>query len=333
MLKDRSKAELYHELGTLSKAGFPIHKAAEAALDERRPAGQRQFLEDLKRGVVEGNTLSEAAGLSEVGLTQLEVSVLKACEEGGNVPDGFHHLARYFEMRDKARRRIRRGLVYPIVLVHAAIILGSLVLALFSKNYLGGAIKAGLLLLAIYLVVGIAVTVFKGLAKQARTDPGPDRLLRKIPFIGKTRHAFALSRFAEVLRIQLVTGRGPMRGIRDAAIASGSGSLLASVKKHVLPEVENGRRAGAGFKADKGRVFPGAFARAYATAEEAGDVDDEMERWALAFAGQAEDAIEALAKGLPKLVYAVAAGFAIYVIFKMYQTYLDFILKIGEGVF
>jgi type IV pilus assembly protein PilC len=330
MLSDRAKSELYHELATLSRAGLPIHTAAEAALDERRPRGERVFLEDLKRGVIEGNTLSEAAAQSAVDLTDLEIAVLNACEEGGKVPEAFSHLSRYFGMCDRARKRIKKGLVYPAVLLHAAVLLPALVTAVQTQKPVAAFLKAGLILLVIYAVVGFGILFFNALSERARTNAPVDRLLRKVPFVGKARHAFALSRFAEILRIQLVTGRGPMRGIRFAADASGSGSLMKSVRKHVLPEVENGRRAGPGFRADRGRNFPGAFARSYAAAEEAGDSDDEMARWSDAFAGQAEDAIDRLARGIPKVVYTCAAAYAIYAIYQMYSAYLGRIIEVMD---
>ena len=76
-------------------------------------------------------------------------------------------------------------------------------------------------LFAVDAVVVIATLLFRRLSRKGASDASADRLLRKIPLVGKVRHAFALSRFSEVLRIQLQCGRGPLRGIRSAAEASG----------------------------------------------------------------------------------------------------------------
>ena len=89
----------------------------------------------------------------------------------------------------------------------------------------------------------------------------------------------------------------------------------------MLPKVESGQRAGPGFIADRGRNFPNTFARAYATAEEAGGIDDEMARWSRAFADQAETAIARLAAAAPKIIYALVAVFVIYQIFQLAGGY------------
>lgn len=322
MLKDKQKAELYHQLGQLSEAGFPITKASEAAMDARPPADQRQFLEELKRGVEDGDSLSGAAGATSENLTGLELSILQAAEEGGRVPEGFGHLARYFEMRHAARKKIRSGLIYPAILLHLAVILPAIPSAILSQDIPGTAFRTLIILFVIYAIVLVAAFIFHSLALKARTDAGTDRMLRKIPLIGKVRHRFALSRFAEVLRIQLLSGRGPRKAIDSAAKASGSGSILAAAKDSLLPQITSGYPAGPVFIADAGKNFPPAFARGYATAEEAGAIDEEMGRWSQVFADDAKTSIDNLVVWVPKIIYAMIVVLVVFQIFKMLGMYL-----------
>lgn len=330
MLKPAAKAQIYHQLATLSGAGFPITRAAGAALDARPPAAQRQFLEELKSGVEGGATLSEAAASSSASLGTLEISILRAAEEGGQVPEGFAHLARYFEMRDRAAKKIRRGLIYPTILLHLAIILPALPRAVTGADIQDVALQTLATLATAYAMVLASTLAYRELSRHASNRLSADRLLRKIPFVGKVRHAFALSRFAEVLRIQLQCGRGPLHGIRAAADASDSASLIAATERHVLPEVESGHRAGTGFIADDGKNFPGAFARGYATSEESGRIDVEMTRWAQVFADQAEAAIDRLATGAPKIIYAAVAIFVIYQVFQLAGAYFSQIQEVMD---
>ena len=121
-MTDRDKAQLYRELATLSEAGFPVTKAAEAALDSPRGATERAFLSELKAGVEAGGKISEAAAGASEGLSALEISIIEAAESGGRVPEGFAHLARYFDLRAAAAKKVRAGLIYPAVLLHLAVL-------------------------------------------------------------------------------------------------------------------------------------------------------------------------------------------------------------------
>ncbi len=323
MLKTKDKAQLYHELSRLCAAGFPPIKAAGVALDAGTNAAGRRFLKALRDGVADGLTVAEAAGTSGAGITPLEVSVLNSAEEGGSLEDGFDHLAVHFEARARAASSIRVALIYPAVLIHLAVLLPALVKAVQTRDLPGAALGAAAVLAGIYLVSFLLWRLYRSLSRKARTDAGADRLLRRVPLLGKARSSGALARFAEVLRIQLRCGRGPRRGIRSAAEASDSALLARAVRKFVLPEVEAGRRAGPGFAAAGKRHFPPAFAQSYATAEEAGDVDDEMARWAIVFADDAETALRRLAGAAPKVVYVLAAAYVAWQAYRMYAGYLD----------
>lgn len=322
-LKDRHKALLYHELSKLSKAGFAITSAAAAVLDSRPPANQRLFLEELQRGVEAGKTLSGAAGSASANLTPLEISVLKAAEEGGKIAEGFAHLARYFDMRQKAARKIRAGLLYPAVLLHLAVILPALPKAVISRDFQWQALCVAATLLGIYLLLGIGYITLRALGKKASRTAGADGILRKIPFAGKVRHAFALSRFCEVLHIHLLSGSGPAKAIRAAAQASASGRILAAARQRILPAIEAGNPAGPVLVANRGRDFPPAFARGYATGEESGCLDEEMQRWSVTFADQAESAIDRMSAGLPKLIYFLVLILVIWQIFNMANMYFE----------
>lgn len=324
-LKDRHKALLYHELSKLSKAGFAITSATAAALDSRPPANQRLFLEELQRGVEAGKTISGAAGAASANLTALEISVLKAAEEGGKIAEGFAHLAHYFEIRDKAARKIRGGLLYPALLLHLAVILPAAPKAVISRDFQQQAICVAATLLGIYLLLGIGYIMFRALSKRASRSAVIDGMLRKIPFVGRVRHAFALSRFCEVLHIHLLSGSGPVKAIRAAAQASASGRILAACRQRILPAVEAGNPAGPVLIANRGRDFPPAFARGYYTGEESGRLDEEMQRWSATFADQAERAIDRMSAGVPKLIYFLVLILVIWQIFNMANMYLGFL--------
>ena len=330
-LKDHHKATLYFELSKLSGAGFAITDATAAALDSKPSGNQRRFLEELQSGVKSGKSLSASAESSSVNLTPLEISVIRAAEEGGRIAEGFTHLARYFQTREKAARKIRAGLLYPALLLHLAIILPAMPKAIISGDFQKQATLVTITLLGIYLLLGICFITLRAAGRKASTTTAFDSILRAIPLVGRVRQQFAMTRFCEVMHIHLLAGSVPSKAIQAAAQASASGRIITVCDLTILPEVENGNPAGPALIANGGRDFPAAFARSYTTSEEAGCLDVDMQRWAGIFAEQAESAIERMASGIPKIVYLFVFILVLWQVINMANMRFDIIEKFEQG--
>ena len=83
--------------------------------------------------------------------------------------------------------------------------------------------------------------------------------------------------------------------------------------------------AGHGFSeplADIGE-FDYIFKSSFATAEMAGDLDGEAERWSKLMNEEAHGAVERLGEWAPRIFYALIAIFVIYQIFQIAGTYIN----------
>ncbi|MCH2061404.1 MAG: type II secretion system F family protein [Verrucomicrobiales bacterium] len=330
-LKDHHKAMLYFELAKLSGAGFAITDATAAALDTKPCGNQRRFLEELQNGIEAGKNLSTAAENTSANLTSLEISVIRAAEEGGRIAEGFTHLARYFQTREKATRKIRAKLLYPALLLHLAVILPAMPKAVISGDFQRQAILVAATLFGIYLLLAIGFITLRAAGRKASRSTTIDGILRAIPLVGRVRQQFAMARFCEVMHIHILSGSGPGKAIRAAAQASASGRIMAACNLAVLPEVENGDPAGPALIANAGRDFPPAFARSYATSEEAGCLDEEMQRWSTTFTEEAERAIERMASAIPIIVYLFVFIFVAWQIINMANMRFELIEQFQQG--
>lgn len=310
----------YSELAKLTGAGFSVVDAADTLLDQKLPPAQERYLKGLKTGVIDrSETIAEAIdAITLVPITPLEKSITSAAEKGGQLQQGFQHLADYFQMLHRARRRIRAGLIYPLVLLHAGILLPAAVKIILAPVR-GPAIKETLIILfSVYVIVAVGFFLFKNLVQKASHSASADAWLRKIPLVGKVRYALAMSRFCKVHQIYLLSGQRMDAALLAAAHGSQSGLILESIKTEVIPEVIDGQHAGPFL--DK-KVFQPAFVRSYVTAEEAGSLDTDMARWSALSQEDAVQRMDQLAAAAPKVVYAVVAIFVIYQIFTLANTY------------
>jgi type IV pilus assembly protein PilC len=295
----------YTELAKLLHAGFPIEKAADALLKQNPPEARRRILLALKSGLAQGKSIAESLRGAVSGL---EFTLLDAVEQGGRLADGCDHLASYFELLDRTRRRVLARLVYPALLLHLVFLPAALPVlvtrgpAAFLVALLGP-------LAVLWAVVLLLAFAGWRLNRTARTNAALDRALNAIPIAGRVRRNLALARFTKVFQISLLAGRRPSEAIEMSAVAAQSGAL-AQAAGAMAPKLASGIPLGE-----------------FATAEESGTLDVEAGRWADYLQADAQAAADAFADWFPKIVYGIAVIVVAWVILRFWFDYYG---KIGE---
>ena len=243
MLNDHDKFTLYSELSKLSSAGFPIHKAIESILDTNPPKNQADYLWQTLKGIKEKKSFSDSIQYNN-GITSLEISLIRSGEKSGKIPEILSLLSNYFKLQNNSKKKIRAGLIYPIVMLHFAVLLPALPKAAASRNLVGELIIALITLLVCYFILIIGIFLVCHFLKKAQHVASYDRLFNRLPLINKVRRAFALSRFTEILRIHLISSHTVSDSLKAASEASLSGEIVESMSQEVLPSVNSGNPAG-----------------------------------------------------------------------------------------
>lgn len=316
----------YSEMAKLLDAGFDIRKAAAVLQDTRLPAPQAVLLADLNRGLEAGESIAAAFGRR---LTDIERAIIGAGERGGKLAPAFQHLADYFGMLASARRDVVKGMIYPLIVLHLGVFIGIVPAALMK----GGTTSAGILgslVVTLLIVYAVGFCIFMGtraLLKQAPENPGIDRWINRLPWIGKARCNLAMARFCKVYHSCILAGisMGETAGL--ASEASQSGVIREAGAKLVKAAVA-GSALGPQFMAD--HAFPKAFARSYSTGEDAGTLDKDLARWSKLFQDDAESSVKRVAVMVPKLLYFLVLGFAVWKIAGFYGDYYGLLEQIGE---
>lgn len=307
-----AKAQVYASLEKYARSGMGMEKACQSLLAQPRiAAAERRVYEGIVAGLRRGESIGDALGSVEGVVTPLEHEVIVAAESGGRLELGFRHLAEYFRRVDKARRRILKGLAYPLVLIHLAIPVSTLAFTAF-RNFRPDAEAPGALfmdaltrsawtMLWIWLGMLLVGGGFVLLLRLGRVSPAVDAALGWVPWLGKARRALAMERFAQVFEIFLLAGRTMSASLDGAARASGSG-LLRDAGQKGAAIVAGGDLLAVALVAG-GRAYPGEFVRGMTAAEEAGQLDRELAEWGNYYSETAAEAMESLAEWTPKLFY------------------------------
>ncbi len=309
---------LYRELASLTKAGFPLDKAASTLLQRASSPQRRPLLEALRDGLARGLNLS---GSLRPQLSDMEHSLIEACERGGRFVEGFEYLADFFALRSQTRSRILRQLIYPLLLLHLCPLPLTLPL-IFTQGFGAFVVAYVTPILALYAVLIAGVLIARALGRRAKHQAGLDRALNAIPVLGKWRRAEALARFCKVLEISLLAGQLPSQAVPLAAAASDSGAVVEAARR-IAPEIVAGQPLGPQMAGD--RAFPIELADGLATAELAGTLEKEAGRWAGYMQAEANQAADLVAQWFPRIIYGAAMVVAVIVIIKFVLSYLSMI--------
>ena len=316
----------YLEMAKLLEAGFGIREAAAVLLDTKLPPVQANLLKDLNRGLEAGHSITEAFSRDTAAVSELERSMIGAGERGGNLAPAFQHLSDYFGMLAAARREMIRSMIYPLIVLHLGIFIGIVPTAMMKgeKSFTEILGQLGVTLVVAYAAAFVIFLLLRAVFRAAPDHLGIDRLLQRIPFLGKTRRNMAMARFCKVYHSCILAGTTMSETAQIASSASHSAMIRAAGKK-LVKTAQAGNPLGPQFVAED--AFPSTFARSYTTGEEAGTLDKDLERWAKLFQTEAEASARTLAVMVPKFLYFFILGYVAWKIVSFFNGYYSGILE------
>lgn len=151
---------LSSRMGYMLAAGIPLSQTLDD-LEVMAASPRLKFvLQDINRRLREGSRLSEAMEAYPEIFDILYRNVIRAGEEGGDLPRAFQSMAQHIEERHRFRREVRQALTYPVF---------------------AGTIITGVFLFYLFYVLPNLLPLIKDLTGEAE-PPLPTRILL---FIGE----------------------------------------------------------------------------------------------------------------------------------------------------
>ena len=317
------RAELFQQLATMLSAGVPLIRSLERQRTSAIGRVWRKPLGALIQRLRDGDPVGQALEETSRWVSPFDAALLRAGVESGTLERSFQLLARSDRERALALRRFSSGLIHPLIVIHlaglvfppnlitAAVIDGTPTTFLVTKAILFAKIYGiGLLILIAARVTGSTWWLRFLL----------ERILHLVPFLGRARRSWALTRLATSLNALLNAGVNVQPAWKQAAYASGSPALrgaVASWGKAWQDGATPGETVGGS------RTFPDLFGDLYLTGETSGKLEESLDRIGDYYQDEAIRNMTIFAEWTPRILYLFLLGTIAYFIITFYASYFS----------
>ena len=321
-------ALITRQLATLVASGIPLEEAIGAVARQAEKARINGIMLAVRAKVLEGHTLAAAMAEFPSVFNALYRSTVAAGESAGYLDAVLDKLADYTEASHASRQKIQQAMIYPVILFVMAIgvvtllmvfvvpdvvkvfdtqgqTLPGITLALIATSDF--IVNRGFLLLA--LIVLFALLVRSALARPA-TRLAWHRILLGLPLVGRLTRTSNTAQFASTLSI-LTSSGVPLVEAMKIAGAVLSNEFLRSIVDDATQQVQEGTSLNRALS--KGGYFPPMMQHMIASGEQSGELDQMLERVAVAQQRDLESVIGVLL-GILEPVMLLFMGVCVFVI-------------------
>lgn len=217
-------ALITRQIATLVHSALPVEEALTAVGEQTENPRIKSIIMGVRAKVMEGHTLADGLADFPKAFPELYRATVAAGEQSGHLDAVLERLADYTEGRQELRQKVLNAMIYPIVLTVLAVGIVTLMLIYVVPKVVGvfantgqelPALTSGLIALSDFLreygLAVVAILVIIGwIFNRYLKNPGPrrkrDRMLLRIPVVGRIVRGFNTARFTRTLSI--LTGSG-----------------------------------------------------------------------------------------------------------------------------
>jgi type II secretory pathway component PulF len=288
-MKLRDVLLLTRELSDLLSSGMTLGKALHTLTHRKTNSAQDQIVAQLRDEIVQGSSLSEAAGKWPESFSPLYISMVKAGEASGQLAEVLERLCRHYERVQEAQEKVLMALIYPCIvlsmglatMLFAMIFVVPRFTSIFAE--LGSTLPLPTLILIrisewltspVYMSLAAALLLLAVvLIRRALKTPNGrltfHRMQLRIPIVKHIITANAYSHFARTLGALLANGVPVLQAL--AIVEDTAGNLvIAREIRGARDRVTDGTTISGPLAA--GQVFPPLLTDMLAVGEESGDM-------------------------------------------------------------
>jgi type IV pilus assembly protein PilC len=287
----------------------------------------KKVLKDVSDSVQSGKSLSTAFKEQEDVFDNITLNLIEAGEESGNLEIILGKLATELEERDSLNRKIKSAMIYPtiILVVIIGVILIMMLVLIPSMSDIYSDFDAELpwitkMLMSIsdfvikywWVIIVVILILYLGFRYYRSTTKGRktiDKIVLKIPIIGKLVAKTQIAQFTRILALLLSSGLSIIKAL-ELTGQSLSNSVFRDVVMDAKDEVEKGGPLA--IPIARSENFPLLVSSMISVGEETGEIDavlDKVSQYYKEEVDMAASNLSTLLEPLLLVIMGVAIGF------------------------
>tara|TARA_R110000868_G_scaffold144960_5_gene364589 strand:+ start:24205 stop:25428 length:1224 start_codon:yes stop_codon:yes gene_type:complete len=313
-IKAKDISAFARQLATMITAGVPVVQSLNIVIKGAANSSMQDLITKIRNDVESGNKLKDAFAKHPKYFGNLFCSLIGVGEESGSLGIMLDRLATYQEKIDSVKRKIKKALTYPTVIVIVAFLVSAVLLVKvvpqFQSLFSGfGAELPAFTRMVInmsnimqkywFIVIGsvigfiiLFVIARKRIHAFARIV---DILILRIPMFGKLIRKSIIARFCRTLATTFAAGMPLIDALKS--VAKAPNNIIYEEQITIVREsITTGRSLSACLEETK--LFPNEVVQMVAVGEETGEIDAMLDKVASIY----EDEVDVMVDGLSTLL-------------------------------
>lgn len=307
----------YDNLSTMCNSGITIANGLKI-MNEGKSGEVFRMLDGLQHDISRGRMLWQSMAGYPRFFDQFQVLLIKSAETSGSLVETCKGMFRYYEMRYKEKRKLIAGLIYPIILMHAVVLLPPLkylFLDNLDRSYASVVLPP---LLMAYGLVGFAYLFLAKFSRSGKMRERVDGWVLSIPLLGKLMQSMSMARVLRTLSNMNNAGIPPLLAIAESIKTAGNRSITNTLEA-ALPVLENGGSY-TGFFSFTG-LLPRMQLGMIEVGEEGGQLSHTLDKLVKRMEEDNSHQLSNLIKYTGIALYLTAAAIAAYTVVSFYAGY------------
>lgn len=333
------------QFSAMIEAGIAILRVLTVLIQQTENPKLKAILQEIKRDIEQGVPLSESMQKFPEAFDSLYVSMVKAGELGGVLDVVLNRVAGFLESRSKLSNKVRTALTYPASLLIISILVVwfmlTFILPKFSAIFTstGGELPAftqllinisnvlrSPFILVIIAFIWFAVSYARSYYQSEEGRLKIDTFSLKIPIFGPILKKVAIARFSRTFGTLIESGV-PITTALDVTRTSINNALLESVLIKVKKDIEEGSPISN--QLQKSEVFPPMVTQMVAIGEEAGELENMLNKIADFYDDEVDSSVESLTALMEPVFIVVIGAIVGAIVVAMYLPIFNVINQIN----
>ncbi len=320
-VKPRDVAIFSRQIATMMASGVPMVQSFEIIADGQKNPRFKNMLTDVKTTIEGGASLHEALGRYPVQFDELYRNLVKAGESAGVLDSVLDTVATYKERTESIKSKIKKAMFYPAMVLIVAFLV-SMILLLFVVpvfqqvfSNAGAALPAPTQVvvaaskfmqsywwLILLIIIGSVVAIVMAKARSLKFAHFLDRVVLKLPVIGKIMRESAIARFARTLGVTFHAGV-PLVEALDAVSGATGSVVYGEAVKQMRDDIAVGHQLQLAMR--QTGLFPNMVVQMTGIGEESGALDEMLFKVAEFYEEEVSNAVDTLSTLLEPIIMVI----------------------------